>query len=91
MLTLQKEYKDRLRPRPLKHEIKAHIKMLHEVTQLKLSEAWRNKSKPFSMLELEKGIKDLNKGKACDPSGWCAELFQTNVMGASLKESLLTM
>ena len=43
------------------------------------------------MLELEKEIKDLNKGKACDPSGWCSELLQTNVMGASLKTNLLTM
>ena len=83
MLTLQKEYKDRYRTRPVKYEIKRHIKILHDVTQLKISEAWRNKSRPFSMLVLEKGIKDLNKGKASDFNGWCSEQFQKNVMGAS--------
>ena len=43
------------------------------------------------MLELTKAVKDLNKGKARDPGGLCSELFQTDVMGASLKESLLQM
>ena len=43
------------------------------------------------MQELEKGLKDLNKGRARDPAGLCSELFQTNVMGASPKVSLLTM
>ena len=37
------------------------------------------------------GIRDLNKGRACDPGGLCSELFQTNVIGASLKVSILNM
>ena len=65
--------------------------MLHKATQNKQSQAWRHKIESFTMLELEKGIKGLNRGKACDPEGLCLELFQTDVIGASLKESLLTM
>ena len=43
------------------------------------------------MLELAKGIKGLNRVKARDPQGLCLELFQTDVIGASLKGSLLNM
>ena len=91
MQLLKNEYKDRLRPRPYKSYLKNHMQVLHEVTKLKLSRAWSNKSPAFSMDELTKGLKDLNKGKARDPGGLCSEIFQPNVIGASMKESLLTM
>ena len=65
--------------------------MMHEVTQLKLSKAWMKKSPKFTMEELEKGLSNLNKGKARDPQGLCAELFQIKVMGANLKLSLLQL
>ena len=56
MITLQKEYRDRLRPRPTKSDLKEHMKLVHDVTKLKLSAAWANKSPNFSMMELEKAI-----------------------------------
>ena len=34
---------------------------------------------------------DLNKGRACDPSGLCSKLFKITVMGEDMKLSLLTM
>ena len=43
------------------------------------------------MTELEQALNDLNKGRARDPEGLCAELFQNEVMGNSLKDSLLIM
>ena len=91
MLTLHKEYQDRLRPRKSKQDLKEHMDRVHEATQLKLSKAWSNKSPEFSMNELEKGMHDLNKGRARDPSGLCSEIFKINVMGADMKLSLLTM
>ena len=91
MITLQKEYQDRLRPRKTKEEIKEHMDLIDEVTKLKLSEAWANKSPDFSMNELEKGINDLNTGRARDPSGLCSELLKISVMGVDLKSSRLTM
>ena len=91
MKTLLLEYKDRLRPRCNRSDLKNHIKTMHLVSQLKLAKAWKNKSPPFTMIEFEKGIKDLNKGRARDPEGWCAEILQENVMGEDLKISLLEL
>ena len=67
------------------------MERMHEVTKLKLSKAWKNKSPDFTMEELEKSISALNKGKARDPHGLCAEIFQIKVLGANLKESLLVL
>ena len=91
MLTLKKEYQDRLRPRKCKEELKEHIELMHKVTQLKLSKAWENKGPEFTMEELDQGLKDLNRGRARDPQGLCAEIFKSNVMGVSMKISLLEM
>ena len=91
MKTLGKEYRDRLRTRKCGEDMKEHMEKMHEVTRLKLSKAWNNKSPAFVMEELEQGIQDMNKGKARDPRGLCSELFQLNVMGADLKLSLLKM
>ena len=91
LLALQKEYQDRLRPRKCKEQLREHMGKVHDVTELKLLYAWQNKSPAFTIQELEQGIKDMNKGRARDPQGLCAELFQLNVMGASLKSSLLEM
>ena len=43
------------------------------------------------MSELERGLDDLNQGKARDPEGLCAELFQNQVIGKDLKNSLLLL
>ena len=91
MQTLAKEYQDRLRTRKCKKELNKHMERMHEVTKLKLSKAWKNESPAFNMNELETVIKNMNKGRARDPRGLCAELFQLSVMGADLKSSLLEM
>ena len=91
MKTLLLEYKDRLRPRCTRSDLKSHIQTMHKVSQLKLDKAWQNKSPYFNMFELEQAIKDLNKGRARDPEGWCAEIFQINVIGEDLKISLLDL
>ena len=80
-----------MRVRKTKHYLKEHMEMMHEVTKLKLLKAWENKSPKFTMDELQKGLSALNKGKARDPNGLCAELFQIKVLGSNLKESLLDL
>ena len=65
--------------------------MDEKLVELKVNEARHNKSEPFTLSELESTLNNLNKGRARDPEGFCAELFQNNVMGESLKESLLIM
>ena len=63
----------------------------HKAAQLKLAKAGTNKSPAFALIELDKAIKDLNTGRARDPSGLFAKLFKINVMGVNLKKSLLTI
>ena len=89
MHTLAKEYKDRIRSRKRKEELKGHIAKMHKVTKLKLSKTWMNRNPAFNMEELNQINKDMNKGRARDPRGLGAELFQLSVRGADLKSSLL--
>ena len=84
-------FKGRLQKIKPRSDFKSHMQLMHQVSQLKLAKAWQNKSPPFNMTEYEQGIKDLNKGRARDPEGWCAEIFQLNVMGKDLKLSLLEL
>ena len=89
MHTLAKEYKDRIRSRKRKEELKGHIAKMHKVTKFKLSKTWMNRNPAFNMEELNQINKDMNKGRARDPRGLGAELFQLSVRGADLKSSLL--
>ena len=88
---LFQEYKERLRTRKIRPDFQEQKKMDIELVNLKLIEARLNKSSPFLLTELEKALNDLNQGRARDPEGLCAELFQNKVIGESLKESLLIM
>ena len=48
-------------------------------------------SKPFSMEDLEKVLKNLKSGKSRDPTGISREIFSLSNIGNNLKESLLTL
>ena len=62
-----------------------------ELNEMKVYESRSNISIPFKLSELEETLDDLNLGRARDPEGLCAEIFQNKVMGESLKNSLLVM
>ena len=65
---------------------------MHEVTELKLLKAWKKNSSFYNTMdELEKSMSALNKGKARYPHGLCEEIFQIQVLGTNLKESLLLL
>ena len=88
---LFQEYKERLRKRKIRPDFKEQKYLDREVTKLKVEKARLNKSEPFKLSELEQSLNDLNQGRARDPEGLCAELFQNKVIGDSLKDSLLIM
>ena len=88
---LFQEYKERLRKREIRPDFKEQKKMDKELIEMKVYEARSNISIPFKMSELEEALDDLNLGRARDPEGLCAEIFQNKVMGESLKNSLLVM
>ena len=88
---LYQEYQERLRKRKIRPDFQQQKDMDKKLVELKVNEARHNKSEPFTLSELESTLNNLNKGRARDPEGFCAELFQNNVMGESLKKSLLIM
>ena len=53
--------------------------------------ASRNKSKPWTMDDLELILKHLKIGKTRDPNGWANELFRNEVAGKGLKISMLKL
>ena len=76
-----KTYIHRLRNRPIKDELK-EIKILKdELFDLRMELASRNKSKPWTMDDLEFILKHLKPGKARYPNGWVNELFENEVAG----------
>ena len=90
-LALHQEYKERLRKRKVRPDFEMQKRMDRELIKLKVNKARQNKSELFNLSELERGLDDLNQGKARDPEGLCAELFQNQVIGKALKNSLLLL
>ena len=84
-------YKQRLRSRPIKDDFKVLKEHQDELFELKLKIAQSNKSKPWSMNQLEVVLKKLQEGKSRDPNGWVRDLFKSEVAGTQLKMSLLMM
>ena len=87
--TMKKEYKERLRKRPLHPHMKKLFK--EKTMNYKLYISDQNKSPPITMEELEYVLKVSKTGKARDPEGMVRELFRPNIIGTDLKKSLLQM
>ena len=86
-----KHFEHRMRTRPRHHEAKEIGQIQEETLKLCIEDSKRNKSLPFSMIELEKVLKHLKSGKSKDFEGYIPELFKEGVIGNNLKESLLMM
>ena len=88
---LAKEYKERLRTRPLRSDM-SHLKIKKKrIFQMKLKLAEKNKSKLWTMADLELALRDLKTNKSRDPEGFINEIFKNDVIGTNLKESMLLM
>ena len=86
-----KEFLERLRKRP-SHPNFENIHMLkNEIFKLKMKKAKENKSKDWSIEELDAVLKEIKKGKSRDPEGLSREIFHINNIGENLKISLLIM
>ena len=86
-----KHFEHRMRTRPRHQETKEIGQIQEETLKLCIEDSKRNKSLPFSMIELEKVLKKLKSGKSKDFKGNISELFKEGVIGNNLKESLLMM
>ena len=89
--TLAKEYKDRLRHRPVRQDFVKMKFLRNKLIKIKLQHARRRKSKKWTMEDLDKVLKSLKKGKSRGPEGFSNELFKMPVIGIDLKKSLLIM
>ena len=88
---LVKEYKERLRARPVRPDLINLEARKNQIFQLKLKLASANKSKLWTMADLETALGDLKTNRSRDPEGLINEIFKKNVIGNDLKESLLLM
>ena len=70
----QKEYKHRLRPRPILPEIHNLESLQDQLFQVRLESASKMLSPPWKMSELEKVLSSLKTGKARDHSGLICDI-----------------
>ena len=83
---LEKEYSERLRPRPYNPSIKDLEMVKKEVFETKLKEAIANKSPDWNMEELDRVLKDINQNKSRDPAGLNRIIFHPSYIGSNLKQ-----
>ena len=88
---LSKEYKNRLRCRPYKPDMK-HLKIRKEkIFQLKMKLAMSKRSPYWCMKYMDKALSTLKNNKSHDCEGYINEIFKRDVIGYDLKKSLLEM
>ena len=90
-LLLAKEYKDRLRCRPIRPDMKKMQKRKKHIFQLKMKLAETRESSDWNIDNLDKALKKLKNNKCRDNDGYINEIFKKGVIGEDLKNSLLIM
>ena len=88
---LAREYKDRLRSRPLRPDLHFLKKRRKIIFKLKMKLAENQRSSDWTLSDLERAIRNLKKNKSRDFEGYLNELFKSGVAGEDLKKSLLLM
>ena len=88
---LAKEYKERLRMRPMKTEMKPIFKMKKNMFAMKMKLASQKKLPDWSIKDLDKALVKLKTNKSRDFEGYSNEIFKNNIIGTNLKMSLLIM
>ena len=88
---LSKEYKDRLRSRPFRPDLRYMKSRKNTIFKMKMKLAESRKSPEWTMKDLEKALADLKNNKSRDFEGFINEIFKANVIGENMKRSLLTM
>ena len=88
---LYKEYKERLRPRPI-HPNLIHIEQIKtNAFEVKLEDAKQHKSPDWTIGDLDNVLKDINQNKSRDPDGINRSIFHISCIGGNLKKSLLIL
>ena len=88
---LAAEYKNRLRIRPMRIDLKMVQNRKRRIFYLKMKLSKMVKSKPWSECDLELALRDLKRNKSRDFQGYVNEIFKNEIKGSDLKKSLLIM
>ena len=88
---LAREYKDRLRRRPVRADFKDMRKRRKEILDMKLMLAGSIKSKDWTIRDIDEALKNLKNNKSPDFEGYVNEIFKLDTIGNNLKTSLLLM
>ena len=88
---LAKEYKDRLRTRPIRPDLTDMKKRKRLIFNLKMKLARKKSSPDWTMKDLERALSNLKNNKSRDFEGYINEIFKNDVIGSDLKKSLLLM
>ena len=88
---LAKEYKDRLRTRPVRPDLRGMRKRKRTIFKMKMKLAKSNPSIEWKMEDLDQALRDLKNNKSCDLEGYINEIFKPGTIGSDLKKSFLLM
>ena len=88
---LAREYKDRLRKRPVRQNFTEMRTRRKKIFKMKMKFAGNRRSPDWTMRNLEAALKNLKKNKSRDFEGYLNEIFKLDVIGEDLKKSLLIM
>ena len=84
------EFKNSLRTRDIKTELKWYESFQSDICYLRVDDAAKSNNSPeFSILELKQVIRELQTGKSMDPTGMVREIFKK--AGDGFLNSLLAM
>ena len=90
-ILLAKEYRERLRTRPVRPDLSQLKARKNRIFQIKMRLAEGRKSPDWTMLDLENALARLKNNKSRDYDGLINEIFKKPVIGEDLKTSILEM
>ena len=88
---LAKEYKDRLRCRPIRPDLSNTKIRRNSIFNMKMKLAETRHSPDWKMSDLDLALSDLKTNKSRDHEGYVNEIFKHDLIGENLKTSLLLM
>ena len=88
---LAKEYKNRLRKRPVRPDLLMMKSRKKKLFEMKMKIAELRKGPKWTMKDLDRALADLKNDKSRDAEGYANEIFKNGVIGDDLKLSLITM
>ena len=88
---LAKEYKDRLRCRPIRPDLSNTKIRRNSIFNMKMKLAETRHSPDWKMSDLDLALSDLKTNKSRDHEGYVNEIFKNDLIGENLKTSLLLM